>query len=237
MALLKFGSIITDGSGSLAGHTIQNSLGGSQLRTKPIPHGNPSPAQITIRSINQQLQAGWRALTTAQQKIWNDWPVQHGITNKSGDPHPLSGHSLWMKLNFEQLYTGQPIWHQPFGPDPSPYGPELLPDCNFYNWGKLGSPVIDSPLSFHMDVIGGVSKPILVSAGSYHCVYTVTSLSGNIRAFDDIPSRYQLFIFSLGTHTVDFSRVNVVPSSFYIRNSTGAPSQIIFSSLSLRKIL
>ena len=87
MAILKFGAIVTEGSGSLGGHTIQNSKGGMQIRNKPIPHGNPSASQTLIRSINPQIQAGWRALTDAQQKIWNDWPVTHGIMNAKGDKH------------------------------------------------------------------------------------------------------------------------------------------------------
>jgi hypothetical protein len=133
MTLLKFGAIVTDGSGSLGGHTIQKSQGGSQLRSKPIPHGNPSASQILIRSINQQLQAGWRSLTPAQQKIWNDWPVAHDIFNAKGDKHPLSGHSLWMKYNYYWLIVGGG-----FLPDPSYwggpiYGPELIKNGSFVN--------------------------------------------------------------------------------------------------------
>jgi hypothetical protein len=142
MAILKFGAIVTEGSGSLGGHTIQNSQGGAQLRTKPIPSGNPSTSQYLIRSINQQLQAGWRALTPSQQKIWNDWPTVHGIMNAKGDPHPLSGHSLWMKYQYSRL-----IVDLPFLSDPSKYlstyfGPELITNGDFSSsvgWGFYGS--------------------------------------------------------------------------------------------------
>lgn len=51
--------------------------------------------------------------------------------NANGDKHPLSGHSLWMQVNFNQLYTGSPVWHQPWGPDPQPYGPELIVNGSF----------------------------------------------------------------------------------------------------------
>ena len=120
MALLKFGSIITEGSGSLGGHTIQHSKGGMQLRTKPIPHGNPSASQTLIRSINQQLQAGWRALTPSQQKIWNDWPVTHGIQAQRMPHNPISGHSLWMQFNFYNLFNGDPLQLLPYAPAPIP---------------------------------------------------------------------------------------------------------------------
>jgi hypothetical protein len=144
----KMGMIITEASGSLGGHTFQNSKGGFQIRNKPIPHGNPSAAQISIRAINQQLQAGWRALTTAQQKIWNDWPSVHGIFNAKNDKHPLSGHSLWMKYNYSWFAAGGV-----FLPDPSWWGGpiignNLIPEASssfFTNgtdyWGSLGDKV------------------------------------------------------------------------------------------------
>ena len=139
MALLKFGAIVTEGSGSLGGHTIQHSRGGMQLRNKPIPRSGPSAAQYAIRSINPVLQAGWKALTDAQRTIWNDWPVIHGIMNAKGDHRPLSGHSLWMKYQFTRL-----IENLPFLSDPSLHldtylGPETVVNGSFSidaNWAK-----------------------------------------------------------------------------------------------------
>ena len=133
MAKLKFGSIVTEGSGSLGGHTIQLSKGGMQLRNKPIPRGNPSPAQTLIRSYNPVLQAGWRALTSAQQKIWNDWPVSHGIMNAKGDKHPLSGHSLWMKYQFGRLVVELPFMTNPSQYRLNYFGPELILNGTFLN--------------------------------------------------------------------------------------------------------
>lgn len=112
--LIKFGSIVTEASGKLGGHLIQHSKGGNQLRTNTIPRTKPSANQYLIRSINPVLQAGWRALTTAQQKIWNDWPISHGIMNAHGDKKPLSGHSLWMKLQFILYFYGIYTIFDPF---------------------------------------------------------------------------------------------------------------------------
>lgn len=135
--LIKFGSIVTEGSGSLGSHTVQNSHGGMQLRTKPHPRGIPSASQVLIRSINPVLQAGWHTLTDAQRKIWNDWPVTHGIFNAKGDKHTLSGHSLWMKYQYGRL-----VQNLPFMSDPSKYllnylGPERIINGSFSinaNW-------------------------------------------------------------------------------------------------------
>jgi len=102
----KLGMLVTEASGSLGGHTIQNSRGGMQLRNKPIPRSAPTAAQYAIRSINPLLQAGWRSLTDAQRKIWNRYSYTHSIMNANGDKHPLSGHSLWMKYQFGRISVG-----------------------------------------------------------------------------------------------------------------------------------
>jgi len=133
MAVLKFGSIVTEGSGSLGGHTIQHSKGGMQIRTKPIPHGNPSASQLAIRSINKQLQQGWQDLTDAQRQIWNLWPIKYDLCNKSGDHRPLSGHDLWMKYQFIYLYEGFPFQVDPSKAAAGPLGPELILNGTFDN--------------------------------------------------------------------------------------------------------
>jgi hypothetical protein len=102
MALLKFGSLCTSGSGSVGGHTIQNSRGGIQLRNKPIPRGQASDSQRAVRNINPVLQAGWKALTNAQRKIWNDFAAD-----------PLSGHDLWMKYQYQRIFEELPFLINP----------------------------------------------------------------------------------------------------------------------------
>lgn len=138
MALIKFGSVVTDGSGKLGGHVFQNSKGGAQLRTKPIPTGKPSLSQISIRSINKALQKGWHDLTDAQRKVWNDWAVSHSIMTIRDPRKPISGHDLWMKYNYTWLAAGGS-----FLPDPSYWGgpilgPELVKNGGFNSaadWG------------------------------------------------------------------------------------------------------
>lgn len=131
MARVKFGSIIVEGSGSLGGHTIQKSLGGAQLRSKPINKKKPSAAQSLIRSYNPQLQAGWRSLSPEQQQSWNQFAISHQVRNKSGDGHILSGHSLYMRYAFDFISQGAAL---PTNPSDYPYvpvGPELIQNGGF----------------------------------------------------------------------------------------------------------
>ena len=132
MAKLKFGALVTSGSGSLGGHTIQNSKGGPQLRTKPIARNMPSDSQRAIRSINPILQTGWKNLTDSQRQIWNNYAK-----------HPLCGHDLWMKYQYTRV-----VEELPFLSDPSKHlstylGPELILNGSFSAggsfWSKTGA--------------------------------------------------------------------------------------------------
>lgn len=147
MALVKFGSFITSGSGKLGGHTIQKSKGGMQLKNKGQPLANPSQLQIRIRSINKQLQSGWRLLSEDQRKLWNNFP---GIE--------ISGHSLWMKYNFGYLFDNLPVITNPYDYKSVRLGPELCRDPNIINpfdWSFFPNTVFSNPgISFDIAAAG-----------------------------------------------------------------------------------
>ena len=113
MAVIKFGSVVTSGSGSIGGSTIQPDRSGHIWRTKPLPLKSRTPAQSLIRSYNKTMQAGWRSLAEGDRKIWNDYAQLHHICNRAGDKHPLSGHSLWLKYQFYQLQCNLPFLSSP----------------------------------------------------------------------------------------------------------------------------
>lgn len=188
MALIKFGSVVIDGSGKLGGHVFQNSKGGMQLRTKPIPSGKPSLSQISIRSINKTLQKGWHDLTDAQRKVWNDWAVSHSIMTVR-DPHkPLSGHDLWMKYNFTNLFNGDPVQHLPYGPDLPPYGPEIIKNGTFDNssfWGIVSDWTITGGKANYLGtVVGRMYTNLVLTFGlTYKCEFDISDAAGTARIF------------------------------------------------------
>lgn len=236
MALIKFGSVVTDGSGKLGGHVFQNSKGGMQLRTKPIPSGKPSLSQISIRSINKTLQKGWHDLTDAQRKVWNDWAVSHSIMTVRDPRKPISGHDLWMKYQYQRLVESLPFLSDPSLHLPTYLGPEIFPVLNFFTWTNRGGSIVDSNLSFHSTAVGGFQKAAFADPGYYRLIANIFSLTGNYSYVDETPVRYQLFNLTRGYSVHDFQRKNVVASNLYIRNNVAAPAQVTFISLSLRKI-
>jgi len=133
MAVIKFGSIVTDGRGSLGGSTIQSDRSGHIWRNKPLPLKSRSPAQSLIRSYNKAMQAGWRALSESDKRIWNDYPKINHIFNKSGEKHPLSGHSLWMKYQYQYLSQQFALQPDPVKASVGPLGPEMFLDPDIVN--------------------------------------------------------------------------------------------------------
>jgi hypothetical protein len=99
---VKFGSLVTEGHGSLGGHTIQNSNYGAQLRSKPVNKKAPSFSQSLIRSFNSTIHAAWRALSASQQQIWI-----------KAAPPPLSGSQFWYQCQFTRLSEGLPFLKNP----------------------------------------------------------------------------------------------------------------------------
>ena len=133
MAVIKYGSIVTGGSGSLGGSTLQHGHSGNIWRNKPQQTYSRTSAQALIRGYNKTMQAGWRTLTDQDRKVWNDFAQTKPVFNRSGEKHAISGHSLWMKYQFDALSKGAE-----FMPDPSwypgPYlGKEMLSDPGFDN--------------------------------------------------------------------------------------------------------
>lgn len=69
---VKFGSLVSEGTGKLGGSVVQNSLGGAQMRSKPINKKKPSYAQAVVRGVNKKIHGYWRHLTDEQRASWSN---------------------------------------------------------------------------------------------------------------------------------------------------------------------
>ena len=121
---LKFGALITEGHGSLGGHTIQNSNYGSQLRSKPVNKKKPTYEQSIIRSLNSTIHSGWRNLTDQQRRIWI-----------KAAPYPLSGSQFWYKCQFTRLHEGLPFLQNPANKLDTYLGSEMIPQSLWHASG------------------------------------------------------------------------------------------------------
>jgi len=183
MARIKFGSIVTEGRGSLGGHTFQNSSGGVQLRTKPINNKKPSSAQSLIRSYNPHLQAGWRSLTDAQRDIWSRFATSHQICMLRDPDRPVCGHSLYMKYNFEYISRGLSLIASPYLMGPPYIGPNIIKNGTFdsedlWIWQSVWS-LIDNKAYYNAVSEGGIYQNYAYTTGDQYLLsFDISGCSG-----------------------------------------------------------
>jgi len=104
---LKFGMIVTDGSGKLGGHVVAKNRGGSYARTKVTPSNPQTVAQAGVRSSFGGFSQSWAGLTEDQRAAWNGAVNDWGTTDIFGDLRNPSGINLYVKLNQNLANIGQ----------------------------------------------------------------------------------------------------------------------------------
>ena len=94
---IKFGSIVTDGSGKLGGHVYSKNRGGNYIRTNKVPSNPRTEAQILARSRFGQASAGWRSLTENQRAAWAEFAANNPYSDSLGDQRTLSASSAYTR--------------------------------------------------------------------------------------------------------------------------------------------
>jgi hypothetical protein len=102
---IKCGTIITEVTGSLGGHTAQRTKDGLRLAKKTNPLQGSTTSQLTIRSRMSTLTQRWRELTEKQRLRWNT-TVYNG----------LSGFEYFKSYNMLRLICAQSIANIPLFP-------------------------------------------------------------------------------------------------------------------------
>lgn len=107
MALIKFGSIITDSRGSIGGHTIKWTRAGMVIQTKATPLRKQTPRQTTVRANFANLtQRWWDELSPTERDDWRALAAANPRPNRWGDEFPLTGLALYVSVNQNLLRAG-----------------------------------------------------------------------------------------------------------------------------------
>jgi hypothetical protein len=124
MARVKFGSLLTEISGSIGGSTFQRNKYGNTLRNKPNPIKSQSPSQLSVRQLMKQAHDAWTALTDAERKQWQQYTTFSNPKIRHDHNVVMSGHSLYLKYQVLRLLAGleildslvyipMPTWYYP----------------------------------------------------------------------------------------------------------------------------
>ena len=103
---IKFGAIVTDGSGKLGGHVFSKNRAGNYIRTKVTPSNPQTTAQGVVRALFGIISAGWSALTQTARDSWDGAVGSWATSNIFGDMKNPTGKTLYQRLNNQALVAG-----------------------------------------------------------------------------------------------------------------------------------
>ena len=126
---IKWGAMVTQGSGKLGGHVFARNRGGSYIRTNATPSNPQTVTQQLSRNLLTQFSQGWSALTNAQRIGWNDATEFFQRTDQFGDVRKLSGKNLYTSLNKVNAAAGQQIIEN--APQPEQIGVNVVREVEF----------------------------------------------------------------------------------------------------------
>ena len=104
---IKFGSIVTDGSGKLGGHVYSKNRGGNYIRTNKVPSNPRTAAQILARSRFGQASSGWKELSEVQRAAWVEFAANNPYTDSLGDQRHLSASSAYTRSGNNLMNVGK----------------------------------------------------------------------------------------------------------------------------------
>jgi len=117
--LVKFGTIIVDGSGTIGGNVIQNGKAGKIMRTKVSPIQPINEYTIQIKDYFKQCQDKWNSFNASIVDEWNIYATKYKYSNVFGDSKMLSGQQLFMKCCLNLFLSNLPLFeHAPESPIP-----------------------------------------------------------------------------------------------------------------------
>lgn len=106
---LKFGAIVTEGSGKIGGHVAAKNKSGAYLRTKSVPVNRQTSAQLERRSSLASISQAWRELTDFQRTAWNATAPDFAKSDIFGDIRQISGFNIYQRLNAIRRLCGQSL--------------------------------------------------------------------------------------------------------------------------------
>jgi hypothetical protein len=97
VALIKYGPLADEVSGTVGGVTFARVHGAKAARTWRAPVNKRRPLQRTQRAILAGLPAIWQTLTPAQRAAWDAYAATCEFTNPLGQPLYLTGYNMCIR--------------------------------------------------------------------------------------------------------------------------------------------
>lgn len=109
MALVKYGAVVVEASGSIDGVTYSRNTFGAYARARAVPVNPNTPAQTAARTLLTSLSQQWRTLTSTQRNGWNTVAQSVVRTNSLGESYNPTGQQLFVGTNINRQNVGLAI--------------------------------------------------------------------------------------------------------------------------------
>jgi len=104
MATAKFGALVTDVRGKLAGHVFQGNGFTTSLRTGYSGRGGFRFRDPLFADMNNEIDLAYAEISEQEKSDWNLLALAHPIPNNFGDFFALSGQNIYRR-NYTALYS------------------------------------------------------------------------------------------------------------------------------------
>lgn len=113
MALAKYGGMIIELVGSIAGNIYFNTQAGPAVRAWGCKPNRRTPLQNEVRVLINKLQVEWQDLGDDDRELWNRLSKYLGKGQKNGTGHVINAHQMFLQSNFYRLRYGIPLLSTP----------------------------------------------------------------------------------------------------------------------------
>lgn len=109
MALVKYGSLVTELKGKVGGQVFQGSMYGPILRNEYKGSTKRSYVSTEANMVISELAAEWNELSNEQRQGWSDNAWMFPVLDKFGNTMVLDGYNCFVHLNFILAEFGETL--------------------------------------------------------------------------------------------------------------------------------
>lgn len=186
MALISFGTIVTNMRGKVGGSVFSANSAGATVRNKTIPKRRTTDIKSATNNLWQYFMQVWLTLSASDQDDWNAYALNFTFHNKLGVPVLAKGNVVFAATNFYYFtFNEVPLLVAPLYVPP----PAASLSASGCNVGSMLFELIFTPLV----------------ADTIFWIYATPSYTKNNRIFNEKRVRYIGFkTVALGDDTVSF---------------------------------
>jgi len=107
MALIRYGSLVDKVSGALGGAVFRSSRAGHHVTARKAPSPKKVRSGASGRCLLSRAAADWRALTAAQQQVWEQMAHRLPQSNRVRQFRFRHGRQLFIQLDILELLAEQ----------------------------------------------------------------------------------------------------------------------------------